>query len=175
MCPDVSLCAERFSDLSCGAIITFHDRKHAFDCAQPRGVRGMKSSTSSTKSPKTRTQKEFANGTWRNRTKSPDVREKSSIIRQVGWSCCMSLVYERHWGRQVYPLNLEQMMSSFSSSSILRATCSCSANTHSRSDYFVQKRRTESKNNPTLLCFMRIEKCQVHCRSDFSGIWPCVN
>jgi len=40
MCPDVSLCAERFSDLSCGAIITFHDRKHAFDWAQPRGERG---------------------------------------------------------------------------------------------------------------------------------------
>lgn len=56
-----------------------------------------------------------------NRRTSPDVREKSSMNRRRG-CCCVSLLYERNRGREKHSLQLEEMISSISSSLIGNVT-----------------------------------------------------
>jgi len=79
---------------------------------------GMKSISTPIASAKARTQREWRSTTLSNRTKSPDVWEKSSMIRQSCWCCCEGLLFQQNPGRQLNPLQLEQIISSFSLSPI---------------------------------------------------------
>jgi len=112
---------------------------------------GMKSGSIPTESAETRTQEESWNVTLSNRGLSEDVREPSSVIRRIRCCSCMCLVYERNWGRQKNPLQLEQLMTcSFSTSSFVHSTDAISEDTHKRTDRLVRRKphRLEKKTNP---------------------------
>jgi len=109
MCPGALHCGARFSDSPCAAIITFHERKHSFDAAQPWTVRSNGKQRYPDRIGKARARREIVH--WRivlYKRIRPGVREcVSRMTRRGGWCSCMSLLQQRNGDLEMSPLQLE--------------------------------------------------------------------